>query len=63
MLDLIAAGRPVVEIAAQLGVSAQTIDNWRKRDRIDRGLPTGATTAGSAELVAPRNRIRGLGSR
>jgi Transposase len=34
VLDLIEAGRPVVEIAAQLGVSDQTIYNWRKQDRI-----------------------------
>jgi predicted transcriptional regulator len=34
VLDLIKAGRPVFEIAAQLGVSDQTIYNWRKQDRI-----------------------------
>ena len=38
VLDLIEAGRPVAEIAAQLGVSDQTIYNWRNQDRIDRGL-------------------------
>lgn len=45
VLDLIEAGKPVVEIAAQLGVSDQTIYNWRKQDRIDRGLAAGITTA------------------
>ena len=30
MLDLAEAGRPVAEIAQQLGVTGQTIYNWRK---------------------------------
>ena len=38
VLDLIEAGRPVVAIAGQFGVSDQTTYNWRKRDRIDHGL-------------------------
>ena len=42
VLDLIEAGRPVAEIAAQLGVTAQTIYNWRNQDQIDRGLRVGA---------------------
>jgi transposase-like protein len=37
VLDLIEAGKPVAEIAVQLGVSDQTIYNWRNQDRIDRG--------------------------
>ena len=60
VLDLIEAGKPVVEIAAQLGVSDQTIYNWRNQDRIDRGLRSGVTTAESAELSAARKRIREL---
>lgn len=53
VLDPIDAGRPVVEIAAQLGVSDQTIYNWRKQDRIDHGLAAGVTTAESAEECRP----------
>jgi len=60
VLELIEAGRPVAEIAAQLGVSEQTIDNSRNQDRIDRGLRAGVTSAESAELTAARNRIREL---
>ena len=60
VLDLIEAGRPVVEIAAQLGVSDQTIYNWRKQDRIDRGLAFGVTSAEAVELTAARKRIREL---
>ena len=60
VLDLIEAGWPVVEIAAQLGVSDQTIYNWRRQDRIDRGLSAGVTTAESVELATARKRIRKL---
>lgn len=60
VLDLVEAGKPVVEIAAELGVSDQTIYNWRNQDRIDRRLCAGVTTAESAELTAARKRIRDL---
>ena len=60
VLDLIDAGKPVAEIAAQLGVSDQTIYNWRRQDQVDRGLRAGITTRESAELTAARKRIREL---
>jgi len=60
VLDLIEAGKPVVEVAAQLGVSDQTIYNWRRQDEIDRGLRAGLSTSESAELMAARKRIREL---
>jgi transposase-like protein len=60
VLDLIEAGKPVAEVAVQLGVSDQTIYNWRNQDRIDRGLRTGVSTVESAELAAARKRIRDL---
>jgi transposase-like protein len=44
----------------QLGVSDETIYNWRNQDRIDRGLRAGVSTVESAELAAARKRIRGL---
>jgi len=37
VLDLIASGRKVADVAHDLGVSGQTIYNWRKQDLIDRG--------------------------
>ena len=40
VLDLVEAGKPVAEIAAQLGLSGQTIYNWRNQDQIDRELRT-----------------------
>jgi transposase-like protein len=60
VLDLIEAGRPVAEIAAQLGVTGQTIYNWRHQDQIDRGLRTGLSSVESAELTAAKRRIREL---
>src|SRR4029453_6218247 len=60
VLDLIEAGRPVAEIAAQLDVSDQTIYNWRNQDQIDRGLRAGVSTSESVELAAARKRIREL---
>lgn len=50
-LDLIEAGKPVVEIAVQLGVSDQTIYNWRNQDRIDLGLRAGVTTVHESREV------------
>ena len=60
VLDLIEAGRPVAEIADQLGVTAQTIYNWRNQDQIDRGQRAGVTTTESVELAVARKRIREL---
>lgn len=60
VLDLVEAGRKVAEVAQDLGVSDQTIYNWRHQDRIDRGLETGMSSAEKAELAAARKRIREL---
>jgi len=60
VLDLVEAGRPIAEVAGQLGVTAQTIYNWRNQDQIDRGLRPGVTSNESAELAAARKRIRAL---
>ena len=60
VLDLIEAGRPVAEIAEQLGVTAQTVYNWRNQDHVDRGIRAGLSTRESAELIAARKRIREL---
>ena len=57
VLDLIAVGRSVASLSADLGVSDQTIYNWRRQDRIDRGLQPGSTSEEQAELWAARRRI------
>lgn len=60
VLDLVEAGRRVAEVAQDLGITEQTICNWRRQDRIDRGLEAGLTTAERSELAAARKRIREL---
>lgn len=38
VLGLLRSGRAVTEVAAELGVSSQSIYNWRRQERIDAGL-------------------------
>jgi transposase len=37
VLDLIEAGRPVAEVAAQLGITGHTIHGWPNQDQMVRG--------------------------
>lgn len=60
VLDLVAAGRPVAQIAADLGISDQTIYTWRKQELIDTGQAPGLNRAEQAELIAANKRIRAL---
>ena len=60
VLDLLAVGRSVASLSADLGVSDQTIYNWRRQYRIDRGLEPGATWEEQAEPWAARRRIVGV---
>ena len=60
VLDLVATGRSVASVADDLGVSAQTIYNWRRQDAVDRGEAAGLTTAEQSELRAARRRIAQL---
>lgn len=60
VLDLIEAGRPVVEVARDLGISAQSIYVWRRQDRIDKGLEPGLNSAERSELSAAKRRITEL---
>lgn len=59
-LDLLASGRKVVDVARDLGISDQTLYNWRRQERIDRGEEAGLATGERAELLAARRRIRAL---
>jgi len=62
VLDLVAAGRPVAQIAADLGISDLTIYGWRKQELIDTGQLPGLNRAEQAELTAANKRIRELES-
>lgn len=60
VLDLLAAGRSVASIAADLGLSGQTIYNWRRQEWIDTGRTGGLTSPEQAELRAARRRMAEL---
>ena len=60
VLDLVAAGRPVAQVAHDLDISAQTIYTWRRQQLIDSGQIPGMTSTDHAELVAARKRIAEL---
>jgi transposase len=60
VVDLLAAGRKVADVARDLGVSEQAIYGWHRRERIDRGLEPGVSTLERAELAAAKRRIREL---
>ena len=60
VLELIGSGRRVGDVARDLGISDQTVYDWRHQERIDRGIEPGLTSAERAELVAARRRIREL---
>jgi transposase-like protein len=60
VLDLLAEGRSVASVAHDLDVTDQTIHNWRRKDRIDRGEQPGLTRPEKGELVAAKKRIAEL---
>ena len=50
------SGRPLdrnLKVALDLGISSQTIFNWRRQDRIDKGFERGSLDGEHAELFAP----------
>jgi transposase len=60
VIDLVVAGRPVARVAADLGISEQTIYTWRRQHLIDTGQLPGTTSIDNAELAAARKRIAEL---
>jgi len=60
VLDLVASGRKVAEVARLLGISDQTIYVWRRQHLIDTGQLPGATSIDQSELAAARKRIAEL---
>src|SRR5215207_10135230 len=60
VVDLLATGRKVADVARDLGVSEQAVYGWRRQERIDRGPDPGLSTLERAELVAAKRRIREL---
>jgi len=60
VLSLLGEGRPVKELADQLGIASATIYRWRAQSRIDAGEIPGTTTREAVELADARRRIREL---
>ena len=60
VVDLLATGRKVADVARDLGISEQAVYGWCRQERIDRGLESGLSTLERAELAAARQRIREL---
>src|SRR3954470_9629488 len=60
VLELLKTGKTVSEVAFDLGVSSQTIYNWRRQAEIDSGLRPGVSSSDHAELIAARRRIAQL---
>lgn len=60
VLDRLAEGHSVAGVAYDLDLSDQTIYNWRRQDRIDRGPQPGPEHAGNADLAAAKERIAEL---
>ncbi len=60
VIELVEAGHRVAEVAADLGISDQTIYTWRRQARIDRGEEGGVTSGEHAELAAAKKQIREL---
>ena len=60
VLDLVASGRPIAEVAQVLGISSESIYTWRRQDRIDKGLTPGLSSVERSELSAAKKRIAEL---
>ena len=60
VLDLVASGRKVADVAHGLEISEQTIHTWRRQERIDRGEIAGLASGETSELAAARRRIAEL---
>jgi len=60
VLDLLDAGHSVTQVAHDLGLTGQTIYNWRNQHLIDTGQRDGVSSSDHVELVAARRRIASL---
>jgi transposase len=60
VIELARSGTRVALLAETFGMSAVSIYNWLKQDRIDRGEEFGQTTDQQLELAAAKRRITQL---
>jgi transposase len=59
-VQLLRSGVALKQVAADLGVSEQTLRNWRRQGDIDAGRAEGLTSAEREELRALRRQVRRL---
>jgi transposase-like protein len=60
VVELARSGTRVVQLADTFGMSAVSIYNWLKQERIDRSEEIGQTTDQQLELAAAKRRIAHL---
>jgi transposase len=60
VVDLLAAGRKVADVARDPGIGEQTIYGWRRQEQIGRGLEPGLSTVEEEGLAAAKRRIHEL---
>ncbi len=59
-VELIRSGTPLKQVAADLGVSEQTLRNWRRQRDVDAGRVEGLTSEEREELRRLRREVRRL---
>jgi transposase len=59
-VELVRSGTPLKQVAAELGVSEQTLRNWRRRQEVDAGRAEGLTSEEREELRRLRRENRRL---
>jgi transposase len=59
-VELVMSGRPLGEIAVDLGVSTETLRMWVRRAEVDAGRAEGLTSDERAELRELRRKVKTL---